>query len=771
MRYNSITFKILLLVVLLLVLTSVTVIIVVDLRLKVIADNTQEKVYSEKIELILSRLNNYQKRLEQTGLEKVYRDDFQKLALERLWDNYYKADPQQITPVIFGNKGKILLSENYAIEDALPGAAEEFAVLVEKNKDTAGDIYFEFNAEQFWGIYRLYSDWEWNVGYILPLEVKYGQMTDLRNNLIYIMGTAVCCCLLLLVLFLSRIIRPIVYLTDVAGRIADGELEHNINVHTRDEVGRLAGAFDKMRLSIRLKLSELSSEVAERRQAENNLLVTLNSIGDAVITTNKTGLIVHMNPVAVNLTGWQLLEAVGRPLLDVFSIVVAETGMPCVNPVERVMASGKIISLEQDTMLISRNGNSYKVADSASPIRNDNGTLLGVVIVFRDVTEQYKLEERLRQADKMKAVGQLAGGIAHDFNNMLGGIIGAAEILSTHLDDSRQAKELHAIIVNAAERAAELTKQLLAFSRSRKIATESVNLHDIINESVALLKRTIDKSINIIIDMHADNYIIDGEPAQLQNVIINLSINASHAMPEGGILTISTKNIYLDNAFCRSSNFDLDEGEYVEFVVRDTGCGIPPESLSCIFDPFFTTKKDEKGTGLGLSAVYGTVLQHHGAIKVYSEVDKGTVFYMFFPVSMAESKPLPEMTVKTACGEGKILVIDDEPIMRVTAEAVLEDAGYDVILAENGKEGVEIYKERRDEIDLVILDMIMPIMNGKECFNLLKDFDNDVKVILASGFSKDEDVEKMTQKDLCAFISKPYRSSELTGVIAEVLAK
>ena len=766
MRWNSITFKILFLVVLLFLFTSLIVLFVVDYRLKIITDSSQERGYSEQIELIVSRLKSYQERLAQTGLQEVYLSDFKHLAVSRLRDNYYKQADQKVYPLIISYNGNIVLSKDNKLGEKL----YEFLVnSVDTIKDKTGSCYFSYKGIQYWGIYKSFTDWEWYIAYAVPLEFKYAQAESLRNNLAIIMSVAVVLSLVLLILFLMRITKPIGYLTEVAGKIADGELEHEIELRTTDEVGQLANVFDKMRLSIMKQLDELNNEVIERKQTEKNLLVTLNSIGDAVISTDNNGCIVHMNPVALELTGWEFSKAVGKPLLEVFNIINLETKEQCASPVEKVLETGDIVNLAKYTGLISKDGETYRVADSGSPIRNEQGEILGVVLVFRDVTEQYKLEDQLRQSDKMQAVGQLAGGIAHDFNNMLGGIIGATEILKAHLDGSKQASEIYGIIINAADRAAELTQQLLAFSRSKKIASTAVELHTIIQDSVSLLKRTIDKSVKIILKLDAGVEVITGDPAQLQNIIINLSINASHAMPDGGSLIISTRNIFLDDAYCRSSNFDLIVGEYIELEVRDTGCGIPAEYLARIFEPFFTTKKEGKGTGLGLSAVYGSVLQHHGAIKIYSEVGEGTVFNIFFPVSSKEQHlQIPQAQI-TEPGEGTILVVDDEPIMRATAEAILQDVGYTVLLAENGKKGIEVYLQNQAEIDLIVLDMIMPVMNGKESFARIKEIDPEIKIILASGFSKDEDIERMKKKDLCAFISKPYRSTELAGVVAEVL--
>ncbi len=591
----------------------------------------------------------------------------------------------------------------------------------------------------------------------------------LHKTLLIILCSCTLFSLVLLIFLLSRITKPIIHLTDIAGSIADGNLQQEITVTTDDEVGRLAKAFDKMRLSIQHQLTILNTEVADRKKAENNLLVTLNSIGDAVISTDNSGKITHMNPVAQKLTGWKFTEAIGKPLLEVFNIISSVTKQQCPSPVDQVLRTGEIVSLANHVVLQAKDGNEYQIADSGAPIKNEAGEVLGVVLVFRDVTDQYKLEAQLRQSDKMQAIGQLAGGIAHDFNNMLGGIIGAADLLNNHLDNTQQARELQSIIINASDRAAELTTQLLAFARSKKISSTTISLHQVIQDSLSLLTRTIDKSTQLIPEFNAENDLIVGDPAQLQNIILNLGINASHAMPEGGVLQLSTRNLYLEEEYCSSSSFEIYAGNYIELKVSDTGCGISAENLSHIFEPFFTTKDEGKGTGLGLSAVYGSIIQHHGSITIESQENQGTTFYILLPLS-PDTKPTPYTdAIPETVGEGTILVVDDESLMLKTAEAILTDVGFSVILASNGQEGLEQYKAHMKSIDLVILDMVMPVMNGKECLKHILQLNPEARVILASGFSKREDLEIIHNHNLCSFIAKPYRSQKLLQTIAKIL--
>ncbi len=388
----------------------------------------------------------------------------------------------------------------------------------------------------------------------------------------------------------------------------------------------------------------------------------------------------------------------------------------------------------------------------------------------RDISDQRRLEESFHQAQKMEAIGQLASGIAHDFNNMLGGIIGAAEMLGLYLPDDAKAKKFHQTILQAAARAAGLTKKLLSFSRSSKQSARPVNVHDVINEAVVLLENSIDPRIKIQLSLNAAKSTVIGDPSQLQSIFLNLGINGSHAMPDGGTLFISSDIAELDILYCNYSTFGIQPGTYLELKIRDTGVGIAPEHLGRIFEPFFTTKEQGQGTGLGLASAYGTIQQHGGVITVHSRAGTGTTFHVFFPLAVAESAQ-QIITPILQKGRGRILVVDDEQVMRRTAKAILEELGYEVIVARNGQEGLQIYLQENAAFDLVLLDMAMPVMNGRDCFEAMRKHNPDVLVVLSSGFSKVEDLQEMKDHGLVGLVRKPYSSSTLSQTIHEALQK
>ena len=384
--------------------------------------------------------------------------------------------------------------------------------------------------------------------------------------------------------------------------------------------------------------------------------------------------------------------------------------------------------------------------------------------------ELHQNQERLRQSEKMDSIGRLAGGIAHDFNNMLAGILGAAELLQMQLSESDENnKKMVGIIITTAGRAAELTRQLLSFSRQNAPLTATIDFHVVLRDTMVLLERTIDKRIEINSSMSATPSLIDGDLSQIQNAILNLGINAGDAMSKNGVLTIETEITELDSIYCEASTFELQPGSYLKFSLHDTGNGMDLETQRNIFEPFFTTKEQGKGTGLGLAAVYGMACTHKGAIEVYSEPGIGSVFRLYFPLSRAAVSAERGEKIEPLLAPGCILVIDDEELIRTTVKMTLEDLDFDVLTAEDGEAGILLFEAEHKHIDLVILDMIMPKKGGVDTFRGLRKIDPEAKIIIASGFSKGGSVNTLMAEGLLAFIGKPFRREELVQVLSEVM--
>ncbi|MBN2769567.1 MAG: response regulator [Spirochaetes bacterium] len=523
--------------------------------------------------------------------------------------------------------------------------------------------------------------------------------------------------------------------------------------------------------------STIMRDISDRKKNENlikqneeNLSITLNSIGDAVIVTDNNGFLVRMNPIAEELTGWGNSETTGKPLDDIFKIVNYLDKTPLPNPVLQVIQNKQIINLQPNALLISKDNSEYRISDSAAPIIRDDGSLFGVVLVFRDETEKIKKDMQLIQSQKMEAVGTLAGGLAHDFNNVLGGIIGTASLLKEQLSnndtiDKTKLLDHISLIEQSGEQAADIVRQLLTISHNQEFTFETVDLNQSVKSVSEMAKNTFDRSISIKTTYLDKPALINADPNQIEQVLLNLFINASHAMtimrPDGdiwgGTLSVDIREI-------STNDLSGNRIKKIRLDVQDSGTGIRKADLKKIFTPFFSTKGKGKGSGLGLSMVYSIIEKHGGEISVYSEINRGTTFTLLFPLiesKTADNKKVPKKNIIER-GSGLILVIDDEEILRKTSKAMLEECGYEVLTAKSGNEGIALYKENHDRISGIILDMIMPGLSGKETYQKLKEINPDVKVILASGFKQDERIESAMKMGIRDFIQKPYSLSELS---------
>ncbi len=376
-------------------------------------------------------------------------------------------------------------------------------------------------------------------------------------------------------------------------------------------------------------------------------------------------------------------------------------------------------------------------------------------------------QEQLAQSRKMDAIGQLAGGVAHDFNNLLASIGGAAEELELNAAPNEQ-KHIE-MILSLTDRAAQLTAKLLAFGRKGNVVLEPTDLQHTIETAIDILKVCLNKPIVIEARFKAPNSVVMVDESQITNALLNMGINAEHAMPDGGLLVFKTSNTTLDKSYCETSGFKLLPGPYLCVEVCDNGSGIKAELLPMIFEPFFTTREGEKGTGLGLASVYGSVVEHQGAITVHSVPGQGTEFKILLPLTeQPEAASAAETHI--AAGNGQlILVVDDEQIIRSTTSKILTGLNYRVILAANGKDAVDVFKERSAEIDLVVMDVVMPVMSGRKAFEHMREIDEQLNVIFTSGFTGDEAISKLAAHGNIAFLRKPYRREELHRCVLSML--
>jgi signal transduction histidine kinase/ActR/RegA family two-component response regulator len=402
------------------------------------------------------------------------------------------------------------------------------------------------------------------------------------------------------------------------------------------------------------------------------------------------------------------------------------------------------------------------------PVFERNGKLVNVVAMMEDVTERRRLEEQLIQSQKMESIGLLAGGIAHDFNNILGGILGYASFVKTQVPKEDRIYPHLETIERSALRAAELTSQLLGFARGGKYVVGPLIINDLVRETADLLRGTIETNIAMTTGLDASSPVIEADASQMQQVLMNLCVNARDAMPGGGELTITTTRLDAPDAFLRSIP-EARGGRFVRIEIADTGIGIEKAIRGKIFDPFFTTKEKGKGTGLGLATVYGIVKNHNGFINVESEIGSGTTFSVYIPAVDKVAAKVQENESRPQGGQETILVVDDEEMIRMLVRDILEEIGYNVLSAADGIEAVELYKEKDGEIDLVILDMTMPGMGGRETFEKLKEMNPSVRAILSTGYAADERARQMLAMGVKAFVQKPYRIDDLASAVRRTL--
>jgi PAS domain S-box-containing protein len=481
--------------------------------------------------------------------------------------------------------------------------------------------------------------------------------------------------------------------------------------------------------------------------------------------TDADGVIREMNETELEWLGYTREEVVGRLRYD--DLVAPEDRAKLPELRSAVAREGEI--KEAELHVVRKDGSTFPVRINKTAVYDEKGNYRGSRASVRDITREKELERQFIQAQKMEAIGTLAGGIAHDFNNQLTGIIGFAELALAELEPGSKAHRFVAAIPEQGRQAASLISQLLAFSRQTVLQRQPFDLNLLAKETVQILRHTFPETINIRVIPAPQPAIVEADPSQIQQVLMNLCTNARDAMPAGGDLTIRVTMEEVDNDYVRQHPY-MTSGTYVCLSVRDTGTGIPPEHLDRIFEPFFTTKEKGKGTGLGLAMVYGTVKQHGGSINVYSELGKGSEFKVYLPAHTLPTVSTERTAEELPRGKGEtVLVVEDQEEVRLVAQAMLESLGYSCITAANGQEALEIYRSRGKEIALVMTDMVMPRMGGRELHAALRELNPEVKVLLMSGYSLDAEVTQLRQEGLAGFVTKPLGLREVAHAVSAAL--
>jgi len=507
------------------------------------------------------------------------------------------------------------------------------------------------------------------------------------------------------------------------------------------------------------------------RQSRENLATTLDCMAEGVVSADMAGRVTHMNPAAEDLLGWMVEDAQGQPLETLARFKNQQTGKPVEHVVEKVLREGVKFGLANDTVLISRDGTNIPIASSGAPIRDAQGAIRGVVMVLKNMKDEYELAAQLSHAQKMENIGRLAGGIAHDFNNLLTVINGYGEMLTQRIPPGDRLYPSAKAISDAGSRAVALTRQLLAFSRKQVLQPEVVDINSVIQRTTQILNRLIGENIILTTNLKPDLYPTLVDPGQLEQVLMNLAINARDAMGHGGRLTIETGNVDLDAKYFVSRP-EGKPGPYVMLAITDTGVGMDAKTQARIFEPFFTTKEKGKGTGLGLSTVYGIVKQSGGNIWLYSEPGIGTTFKVYFPradavpgqpVLKAELTEIPK-------GTGTILVVEDEISVRMLIREILETGGYTVLEAGNGQEALEVAARHTGEIHMLLSDVVLPHIGGRELSHKLLATRPKLKVVFMSGYTENAIIHNGTLDPGSRMIEKPILPNILLRKVGEFMA-
>ena len=555
----------------------------------------------------------------------------------------------------------------------------------------------------------------------------------------------------------TRFQVPVVYLTAYAD---ERTLER---AKVTEPFGYIIKPFEERELRIVIEMALYKARMErELRAREEWFSTTLKSIGDAVIATDAAGRVKFLNPVAEDLTGWTTDEAEGRAIDEVFHIVNERTRKPVENPVTKVLREGVVVGLGNHTLLISRDGREISIDDSGAPIRDAQGEIVGVVLVFRDISEKRALQARLEMAQRMEAIGTLAGGIAHDFNNLLQGLRGYVSLMLNDMDPEHPHYKKLRNMEMQIENGARLTSQLLGFARGGKYHVEPCDINRIVRKNLELFRET-HKEIEVTAEYSMDLCQAEVDQGQIDQVMMNLCVNAWQAMPGGGSLSVETANEEIGGE--RAGLLQVEPGMYIRISVRDSGVGMDRETLERVFEPFFTTKELGQGTGLGLASAYGIIRNHGGTIEVESRPGEGSVFHVYLPATDKASPGAAGPAAPAGLlerGHGTILLVDDEKVLLEVGKEMLNVMGYNVLSASNGVDALRVFDAHKERIDLVILDMIMPRLGGGDVYRRIKRIKPGIKVLFSSGYAMSNDTKKLIERGRSDFIQKPFSMHELS---------
>ena len=566
---------------------------------------------------------------------------------------------------------------------------------------------------------------------------------------------------------------PVIYVT----AYVDDDLLARAKI--TEPYGYIVKPFSERELNANIEMALYKHQADKKlRKIENWFSASMQGVADGVVVTNSVeGKINYINRVAEMMTGWLSSEAEGHITSDVYHLIDKKTRAEIEDPMSRILREGLVTDMSQETILVNESNDEIPVAYAGACLRGGDDEPTGAVLVLKDLSENKRTEGLLHEAEaallhsqKMETVGQLAGGVAHDFNNELNVILGYVDILLQQGECDARNKKMLKEVQGAGNRAASLTRQLLIFSRKQVVEPKIISINQVIKNSEEMLCRLIGDNFTLTTDISSIQDRVKADFGQIEQVVMNLVVNARDSMPDGGSIEIRTSSV--DFKEHDSSAFSgIPSGHYLLLEVSDTGCGMSPEVRAHLFEPFYTTKEAGKGTGLGLATVYGIIKQNNGYIDVVSETNVGTTVKIYMQTT---SEQVPEkVSVSDSSileGDETILFVEDNQEVRCLGVEVLEMFGYNVIDASNGEEAFDIFKQHKDEIQLIVTDVVMPGMSGQALSKKIKEIKQDAKILLLSGHTEDDVIRSGVFQNDIAFLQKPYSLPSFSQKIRGVLA-
>jgi PAS domain S-box-containing protein len=616
------------------------------------------------------------------------------------------------------------------------------------------------------------ADTPWTVWVEVPRDPIVAPARQFLRAILVVAVVLVWCAVILAAIFAWQVTSPLAGLTEAAEAIALGDYTRRVQSGRRDEIGRLTRAFDTMAGQIAGARQRLMDDLAARTQMEAALAEserayrsTFDEAPVGIAHMSLDGAWARVNRRLADMLGYTGSELVARSVGALQSPEAEERD----RELRAQLLAGALDRSVTETRFRHRDGHLVRANVTVSLHRDLAGQPQYFIAIIEDISERRALEEQLGQAHKMEAVGRLAGGVAHDFNNLLTAILGYSNLVLEQLEPGHPARADVEEMKRAGESAAALTQQLLAFSRKQILQPQVLDLNEVVVRADALLRRLIGEHIVLVRSLEPGLDRVSADPGQLEQVILNLAINARDAMPSGGTLTIETANVDLDDAYALQHG-GVSPGPHVMLAVSDTGVGMDEQTQARIFEPFFTTKRRGEGTGLGLSTVYGIVQQSGGAIWVYSEPDRGTTFKVYFPrAEQVQPAAAAQPDAVRLNGTETILLAEDQPEVRSIACAVLRRHGYRVLEASHGDEALRIVRAHREPIHLLLSDVVMPAMSGPELARLVQGEHPGIRVLFASGYTDDAIVSHGVLDPGVAFLQKPFTPASLLRKIRELL--